>query len=179
MIIGLQRLNEYGYGKAGSGLSLDLVYNPLGGFLPPPQDDLEYKYKIELKEHFGIEFDALFTLANMPIKRFADFLHRRNELDGYMDLLVRNFNPATVDNLMCTNYISVGWDGQVYDCDFNQQLGIHANIPVDSQTQEKSPRSGLSVFDMKTTRDFLHFRVETGNHCFGYVYLSVYDLGYS
>lgn len=155
-IRGLQTLNEYGYGKANSGLSLDLVYNPLGGFLPPNQTDLEAKYKEELMEHFGIEFNSLFTLANMPIKRFADFLHRRHELNGYMDLLVRNFNNDTVDGLMCRNTVSIGYDGAIYDCDFNQQLALHV----------KEGKKELNVFDIQSVQE-LHEKIRIDNHCYG------------
>ncbi|XP_052798330.1 uncharacterized protein LOC128230259 isoform X2 [Mya arenaria] len=130
-------LNELGYGKSGTGLKLDLVYNPLGGFLPPPQMALEEKYREELWSVFGIEFSNLFTITNMPIKRFADFLHRRGDLESYMQLLVRNFNLAAVDNVMCRSLLSVAWDGRLYDCDFNQQL----SIPVDNQA---------TVFDIES-----------------------------
>lgn len=109
-IAALLALNEAGYG---SDLPLDLVYNPLGAFLPPPQASLESKYKEVLEENFGILFNSLFTMTNMPVKRFADFLHRRDELKDYMDLLVRNFNGGTTDSLMCMDTISVGYDGQV------------------------------------------------------------------
>lgn len=111
-IAALLALNDAGYSSQ-SDLRLDLVYNPLGAFLPPPQEKLEVQYKEQLAENFGILFDSLFTITNMPIKRFADFLHRRDELQGYMDLLVRNFNKDTVENLMCLETISVGWDGKV------------------------------------------------------------------
>ena len=109
-ISALLALNEGGYG---SELPLHLVYNPLGSFLPPAQASLEVKYKEVLAENFGILFNSLFTMTNMPIKRFADFLHRRDELKGYMDLLVRNFNPDTVTSLMCLNTVSVRFDGKV------------------------------------------------------------------
>ena len=114
-IAALLALNDAGYGTASSSsdLVLDLVYNPLGAFLPPPQASLQEKYKQMLKENFGISFDRLFTMTNMPIKRFADFLHRRDELKEYMDLLVRNFNTNTTTNLMCLSTISVGYDGKV------------------------------------------------------------------
>ncbi|CAM9507895.1 unnamed protein product [Laminaria digitata] len=95
------KLNALGYGKPDSGLKLDLVYNPVGGFLPPEQAALEAKYKEELDETFGIQFNNLFTITNMPIKRFADFLYRRGELQEYMALLVRNFNAAACTGLMC------------------------------------------------------------------------------
>lgn len=116
-IAALLALNEAGYGVAGNDkLQLDLVYNPLGAFLPPPQASLETKYKEELQENFGILFDSLFTMTNMPVKRFADFLHRRGELKEYMDLLVRNFNVDTTTSLMCLDTVSVGYDGKVRLC---------------------------------------------------------------
>ena len=113
-IASLLALNDAGYGTPDHPtLKLDLVYNPLGAFLPPPQDKLEEQYKIRLEEDFGILFDSLLTITNMPIKRFADFLHRRGELQDYMSLLVRNFNKNTVEKLMCLDTVSIGWDGQV------------------------------------------------------------------
>ncbi len=118
----LKRLNSIGYGQACSPLDLELVYNPLGATLPPPQDGLEKDYRRELRERFGIEFDRLLTITNMPIRRFADVLHRRGDYDRYMALLVAHFNPATVDSLMCRDLISVGWEGSLFDCDFNQML---------------------------------------------------------
>ena len=121
-ISALITLNDAGYGKPDTGLHLDLVYNPSGAFLPPSQQDLEMKYKEVLMEEFGIEFNSLFTITNMPVKRFTDFLYRRKELKDYMDLLVKNYNGDTVENLMCRNTISVGYDGRVFDCDFNQQV---------------------------------------------------------
>lgn len=111
-ISALLALNDAGYGVA-KDLRIDLVYNPLGAFLPPPQDKLEVQYKEQLAENFGILFDQLYTITNMPIKRFADFLHRRGELEEYMNLLVRNFNKDTVANLMCLDTVSIGWDGTV------------------------------------------------------------------
>jgi radical SAM/Cys-rich protein len=118
-IAALLALNEAGYGTSSSSdLKLDLVYNPLGAFLPPPQDKLEVQYKEQLRQNFGILFNSLYTITNMPIKRFADFLHRRNELQQYMELLVRNFNPDTVKELMCLDTISIGWDGKVSYCCF-------------------------------------------------------------
>jgi radical SAM/Cys-rich protein len=112
-IAALLALNDAGYGSGDPTLKLDLVYNPLGAFLPPAQEKLEWQYKQQLADNFGILFDSLYTITNMPIKRFADFLHRRGELQDYMDLLVRNFNPDTVEKLMCLDMISVGWDGKV------------------------------------------------------------------
>jgi radical SAM/Cys-rich protein len=111
-IAALIALNKAGYGE-GSELKLDLVYNPLGAFLPPPQESLQEAYKKELMQNFGICFDSLFTMTNMPIKRFADFLSQKKELETYLDLLVTNFNEDTLPNLMCTNTISIGYDGKV------------------------------------------------------------------
>jgi len=162
-ILGLLQLNQVGYGVDGTGLHLDLIYNPLGAFLPPEQTALEAKYKTELAEHFGIVFNSLFTLSNMPIKRFADFLHRRGELAKYMELLVRNFNPATVEGLMCTNLVSVGYTGKMYDCDFNQQLAT--NMVLKNATKPRD--EGSSVFDVESLEELQGLKVSTDNHCFG------------
>lgn len=120
----LQVLNRVGYGQPGSGLELNLVYNPVGPRLPPPQEGLERDYKKHLRERFGIEFNRLYCLTNMPITRYAMHLKLRGEYDRYLRLLESNFNAATVEQLMCRHLISVGWDGLVYDCDFNQMLGL-------------------------------------------------------
>src|SRR4030095_5909175 len=101
-----------------------LFYNPVGPFLPPSQDELEADYKRELKKHFGIVFNKLYALTNLPIGRFASYLRHNDKLEEYMQLLIHAFNPATIGGLMCRNTISVGWRGEVYDCDFNQQLGM-------------------------------------------------------
>lgn len=161
-ISALLALNEAGYGQPGSALFLDLVYNPLGAFLPPPQQDLEVKYKEVLLENFGIEFNSLFTMTNMPVKRFTDFLYKRGELNDYMDLLVRNFNPTTVDNLMCGNTISVGYDGKVFDCDFNQQLGYTIGSSLD-----EIHTGGKSVFDISSLSELSCDPIKNDNHCFG------------
>jgi len=158
-IAALLALNDAGY-SAQSDLKLDLVYNPLGAFLPPPQEKLEVQYKEQLAENFGILFDSLFTITNMPIKRFADFLHRRDELQDYMDLLVRNFNKDTVENLMCLDTISIGWDGKIYDCDFNQQLGYAVGV-------DSIHRGGKTVFDLESLDELIDTRIRTDNHCFG------------
>lgn len=152
-IAALLALNEAGYGVPGSGLGIDLVYNPLGAFLPPEQGKLEVQYKKQLEENFGILFNSLFTITNMPIKRFADFLHRRDELKDYMDLLVRNFNSDTVNQLMCLDTVNVSYDGTLYDCDFNQQLGYGIG-------------KRLTVFDIETL-DLSKYPIRTDNHCFG------------
>jgi len=157
---GLLALNEAGYGQPNTDLKLDLVYNPLGAFLPPPQQNLESKYKEVLKDNFDIDFNSLFTMTNMPVKRFTDFLYRRNELKDYMDLLVRNFNSDTMDSLMCKNTISVGYDGRIFDCDFNQQLGytIGANDEF---------VGGKTVFDINSLNDLQFDTIKNDNHCFG------------
>ncbi|KAK3612503.1 hypothetical protein CHS0354_024473 [Potamilus streckersoni] len=152
-------LNSLGYSKEGTGLKLDLVYNPLGAFLPPPQKSLEEKYKEELKSAFGIEFNNLFTITNMPIKRFADFLHRRSELNTYMELLVRNYNLDTIDVLMCRNLLNVNWNGQLYDCDFNQQLDM--GIPT------KSKQGIMTVWDIESASDIEGQTITVDNHCYG------------
>jgi len=157
-IAGLRQLNDKGYGLENTNLGLDLVYNPLGAFLPPDQAALEAKYREELLEHFGIRFNSLFTMTNMPIKRFADFLWRRGELEDYMGLLVRNFNKATTTSLMCQDTISVNYDGSVFDCDFNQQLSLN----LLSET-----KSSLSIFDLKSTNDLINVNINHDNHCFG------------
>ena len=123
-IVGLQKLNSLGYGHEDSGLVLDLVYNPLGASLPPPQPALEKAYKEQLNEHFGIVFNDLYTLTNMPIQRFGSTLISKGTFDEYMTLLKANFNSATLPGLMCLNTLSVDYLGQVHDCDFNQQLKL-------------------------------------------------------
>ncbi len=125
-IAGLRQLNALGYGNASSGLELDLVYNPQGPSLPPPQASLEADYKRELGEHFDIRFNRLYTLANMPIQRFAAILHQQGELEGYKALLHANHNPANLEQVMCRSTISVDWQGFLFDCDFNQMLGLAA-----------------------------------------------------
>ncbi|MBB5186406.1 radical SAM/Cys-rich protein [Zhongshania antarctica] len=123
-IAGLQLLNSLGYGKAGSGLSLNLVYNPQGPSLPPNQQALEADYRRELMAHFNIEFNQLFALANMPIKRFGSTLISKGQFQPYMKLLKSSFSEQNLESVMCRNLVSVDWLGNLYDCDFNQQLGI-------------------------------------------------------
>ncbi len=126
----LQELNKAGYGIPGSSLQLDLVYNPSGAFLPGNQQALERDFKKALKEDFGIEFNSLFTITNLPIARFLDYLIASENYEEYMTALVDAYNPAAVSNVMCTNTISVSWDGWLYDCDFNQMLGLKVNNSV-------------------------------------------------
>ena len=153
-IAALQLLNSSAYG-IDPDLPLHLIYNPVGAFLPPSQAELEADYKRELKKHFGIVFNNLYTLTNLPIGRFASYLRRNNKLDEYMELLIKAFNPATINGLMCRNTISVGWRGEVYDCDFNQQLGMQWN-------------NGARIFLWDVDAEQIEDRqIMTGDHCFG------------
>lgn len=165
-IAALLKLNEAGYGTLDHPeLELDLVYNPSGPFLPPSQASLVLDYKRELEENFGISFNNLLTITNMPIKRFADFLAKEGKMKEYMELLVNNYNAQTVGGLMCLNTVSVGWDGKLYDCDFNQQLGM--DIVGVSETNESGKKQKLSVFDIEALTDLGKYSVRTDNHCFG------------
>ena len=152
----LQQLNEIGYGAPNSGLVLHLVYNPVGPHLPPPQAKLADDYRKILHEQFGIVFNQLFCLTNMPITRYATHLKLRGEYDRYLKLLEDNFNAATLDQVMCRNLISVGWDGSIYDCDFNQML----DLPL-------TDRSGNRLAIGSLTIDAVADRVITvGDHCY-------------
>ncbi len=151
----LRRLNAEGYGRAGSGLTLTLVYNPVGPSLPPPQAGLEEAYRRELRARHGVEFTRLFTITNMPISRFLDDLLEGGRYEAYMRTLIDAYNPAAAAGVMCRTTLSVGWDGALYDCDFNQMLGL-----------------GLAAGLPRHVRDFAtadlgHRRVVTGRHCFG------------
>ena len=154
----LQQLNSLGYGLPGSSLKLNLIYNPIGASLPPEQQQLEEEYKMQLHQHFGITFHSLFTLTNMPIKRFADFLNQSGKHESYMSLLVNHFNPSTVPRLMCRTLVSVGWDGKLYDCDFNQMLELSMSAPG---------KNGLTIWDLDSFRNFAGQCIATGGHCFG------------
>ena len=125
----LQILNRLGYGLPETRLNLHLMYNPLGSYLPPSQEPLERDYKSVLATQFGISFNRLYCLTNMPITRFERLLRSRGEYDGYMDLLESAFNTATLERVMCRNLVSVGWEGSVYDCDFNQMLDLPLTGP--------------------------------------------------
>jgi len=158
-IAGLRMLNALGYGVPGSGLKLDLVYNPGGAFLPPPQEMLQSKYAEELEQNFGIVFNELFTMTNMPIKRFADLLYKQGKLQEYMQLLIDSFNPGTVDSIMCRSLVSVAHDGSLYDCDFNQALAM----PL----QAGATPSSRSIYTVDNLDELTGAAVNTGNHCFG------------
>ncbi len=157
----LRILNGLGYGKPASGRLLNLVYNPVGPSLPPPQSALERDYRQRLHEDFGIEFNRLFTLTNMPIQRFAAALAQSGQAEVYMALLVNHFNPATVAELMCRSLVSVSWDGRLYDCDFNQMLGLEALASADGCTHASDLWSIASFADLDRRR------IATGPHCFG------------
>jgi radical SAM/Cys-rich protein len=126
----LQTLNALGYGQPNSKLQLDLVYNPAGAFLPGNQKELEADFKKALFEDFGIVFNQLYTITNMPISRFLDYLLATENYEDYMRELVLAYNPSAIENVMCTNTLSVGWDGSLYDCDFNQMLNMKINGPI-------------------------------------------------
>jgi radical SAM/Cys-rich protein len=149
-IAALRKLNAVGYGTR---LPLDLVYNPLGASLPPPQGDLEADYKTELRRRYGIEFTRLFTITNQPIARFAEDLRRHGQWDTYLELLANSFNPVTVQGLMCHSTLSIGLLGEIYDCDFNQMLGM--------QLRNGKP---LFLWDV-TPADLEDWAIQTGDHC--------------
>lgn len=151
----LRLLNQTGYGRPGSGLILNLVHNPVGAFLPPKQADVEAQFKRELTIKYGIEFNRLYTITNMPISRFLAFLLESGNYEQYMTRLANAFNPAAAAGVMCRYTLSVGWDGTLYDCDFNQML----ELPV----SYGAPRH---IRDFDPTR--LHRRqIVTRNHCYG------------
>ncbi|MFH1738028.1 MAG: arsenosugar biosynthesis radical SAM (seleno)protein ArsS [bacterium] len=150
----LKRLNTVGYGSEPN-LPLNLVYNPAGPFLPPEQTSLEADYRRELSTRFGVTFSSLLTIANMPVGRFLTALREQNQEQDYMRLLKESFNPATVPALMCRHQVSVGWDGTLYDCDFNLALHLPVNHGVPNQLRDFDPSA-------QATR-----RIVTGEHCFG------------
>lgn len=150
----LQRLNALGYGNHSSGLTLNLVYNPVGAHLPPPQKKLRADYRRELFEHFGIIFNDLLTITNMPISRYRRFLESTGELGHYLELLAASFNPANVPGLMCRNTLSIGWDGRLYDCDFNQMLEMPA-----------AGTHGRTIFNL--IENLQGSEIAVGQHCYG------------
>ncbi len=154
-IEGLRRLNEVGYGREGSGLRLVLVTNPVGAFLPGGQASLEAEWKRELERLWGIRFDALYTITNMPISRYLEWLARSGNLEAYLERLVTAFNPAAARGVMCRTLLSVDWRGRLYDCDFNQML--------DLETGFGAPRT-LEEFDLAALE---RRRIVTARHCFG------------
>lgn len=151
----LQKLNEMGYAQEGSGLYLDLVYNPVGASLPPSQAGLKADYKQALKEDFNISFDELYTITNMPIKRFLVDLKRDGKADSYMELLEQNFNAGAVENVMCRDLISISWDGKIFDCDFNQALEMPA------------PEAPQDIWALENFDDLLNHKIAVADHCYG------------
>ncbi len=151
----IKKLNDLGYGKEEKGLILNLVYNPGGAFLPPSQEALEKDYKRELKNKFGLVFNNLYSITNLPISRFLDYLIESGNYLSYMNKLISAFNPVAAQQVMCRNMISVGWEGSLYDCDFNQMLeiGLKKDLP-----------QNIKYFNAESLEDR---KIMVGNHCFG------------
>ena len=153
-VLALKELNKVGYGKTNSNLKLDLVYNPSGAFLPPDQELLEIKFKEKLYNNFKIEFNNLFTITNLPISRFLDYLIASENYEEYMETLVSRFNPNATKGLMCKNTISVSWEGYIYDCDFNQMLDLKINS------------KNNTVFKCKI-QGLVDKKIQVSQHCYG------------
>ncbi len=151
----LRRLNSIGYGIDGTGLVLNLVYNPCGAYLPPSQGSIEADFKRELKRRYGVSFNNLFTLTNMPVGRFLNFLRGSNNLIPYLRRLQESFNPVAAENVMCREMVSVAWDGSLYDCDFNQMLGLKCNHGAPNHLRD---------FDYER---IVNRKIVTGIHCYG------------
>lgn len=154
-IEGLRLLNSMGFGQSDSGLRLDLVFNPNGASLPPDQKELEKDYKKELKERYGIVFNHLLTITNLPVKRFARFLEKRGSLGDYFQLLERGFNLDAARRVMCKSLLSISWDGKVYDCDFNQML----DLSVDKEEP-------LSIWNLEQLEDVIGKSICVADHCY-------------
>ena len=159
-IAALQRLNALGYGKPGSGLALHLVYNPQGPRLPGPQAGLQSDYQRELKEAHGVVFNELYTLVNMPIQRFGSTLISKGQFNQYMQLLQDSFNAANLESVMCKDLISVDWQGFLYDCDFNQQLGLPLGAAIGEEQRKRHLRELLRS-------DFAGSAICVADHCYG------------
>ena len=154
-IAALRLLNQAGYGMEGSGRILNLVHNPVGAFLPPKQEAIEAQFRKELARQYGVGFNHLYTITNMPISRFLEFLLETGNFEGYMERLANAFNPVAAAGVMCRNTLSVGWDGTLYDCDFNQMLGLPIAFGAPRHIAEFDPAA------------LHHRRIATGNHCYG------------
>lgn len=152
----LQALNALGYGQADSGLTLNLVYNPQGPSLPPPQEMLEASYKTHLQDHFGIQFNQLFTITNMPIQRFGSTLVSKGQFDDYMGTLQGSHSDDNLSSVMCRSLISIDWQGYVYDCDFNQMLDLPLGV-----TNKRTHISELSAQQLSEGP------IRVAGHCFG------------
>lgn len=155
-ISALRKLNQLGYGVADNGLTLDLVYNPQGPTLPPPQEDLELEYKRQLDNRFGVKFSNLLTLANLPVGRFGSVLQSKGQFTGYVQLLKDSFRPENLRGLMCRSLISIDWQGYVYDCDFNQML----DLPVVREQQHLHLRDVLD-------QNLMGHSIRVADHCYG------------
>jgi radical SAM/Cys-rich protein len=155
VIEAIQRLNAKGYGGSSTGLILDLVHNPSGAYLPGSQGGLESLYRQVLLEKYGITFNRLFCITNMPVGRYLAYLQETDNYEDYMEHLVDAFNPATLQSVMCRTTLSVGWDGNLYDCDFNQMLGL--------RTDHGAP-DHIALFDMER---LVCRKIVTGDHCYG------------
>jgi radical SAM/Cys-rich protein len=155
LVEAIRELNAAGYARDRSGLVLNLVHNPAGAYLPGSQASLEDSYRRILGEKYGISFNHLFCITNMPIGRYLDYLRKTDNFDDYMGALVKAFNPAALKNVMCRTTVSVAWDGRLYDCDFNQTLGLPTNHGAPDH---------ISAFDMKK---LTRRRIVTGDHCYG------------
>ncbi|MDB4331495.1 arsenosugar biosynthesis radical SAM protein ArsS [bacterium] len=151
----LLQLNAMGYGQPDSGLRLDLVYNPNGAVLPPDQFKLQQSYQAELKHRYGIVFNNLLTITNLPVKRFAKFLSKRGELENYFRLLEDNFNPEAAKQVMCRSLLSISWDGLIFDCDFNQMLGLGVG-----------GSDATSIWDIDSLNDFVQRPISVADHCY-------------
>jgi radical SAM/Cys-rich protein len=151
----LRRLNALGYGQEGTGLVLNLVHNPVGAFLPPRQEALEAQFRRELSARHGVVFNRLFTITNMPISRFLEFLIESGNYEAYMERLAGAFNPAAAAGVMCRQTISVGWDGTLYDCDFNQMLELPVGFGAPAHVRDFDPARLAAR------------RIVTGSHCYG------------
>jgi len=165
-IAALLKLNAVGYGKADSGLVLDLVYNPAGAFLPARQEELEKEFKQKLKSDFNIEFNQLLSITNLPISRFLDYLLVSDNYESYMEKLVDAYNPAAIDNLMCRNTISIDWDGYMYDCDFNQMLAMKVDAPS-SQHIDGFDRTELANREIRVNQHCYGCTAGSGSSCRG------------
>lgn len=152
-ISALKKLNALGYGKDNTSLILNLVFNPKGGTLPPPQTKLQEDYKKYLKENYDIKFNEILSITNMPINRFSETLKKEDKYRDYCGLLIDNFNPSTALNIMCRNLLSISWNGEIYDCDFNQALQI---------SLKSKP---LSIWDIESFKD-VEKEIYFDNHCF-------------
>ncbi len=151
----MRRLNALGYGEEGSGLLLHLVYNPVGAYLPPEQRAIEAQFKTELMKRHGLVFNSLYAITNMPINRFRHFLERAELYETYMEKLINAFNPSAAEGVMCRSLISVGYDGTLYDCDFNQMLELRVNHGLPTTIWE---------FDLER---LVQRQIAFGSHCYG------------